>query len=131
MFCTCTLSGWQKEGSHCRAPAVLYEKTGFNRRMDGLWVRGSSTGRRVVCDDCGKSFAHGGALKRHKTRSHGAAEFPFFCSQCNKGFSEKHHFEGHMNVHNNIRPHICPYCGKGHAYRTGLNNHLKTCKGIK
>ncbi|KAL8604938.1 hypothetical protein ACOMHN_028566 [Nucella lapillus] len=54
---------------------------------------------------------------------------PYVCPLCGKGFVFKEHFEGHMNVHNNIKAFKCPYCPREYAYKTSLRLHInRACK---
>lgn len=136
------LTGWHKGGYFKTAhpsgsqlmrgiKAATSDSAGKTLKRDAsnLFSQGvQSTYTRSVCEICNRSFAYRSGLKRHKIVAHAAASLPFVCTLCTKGFSEKHHYEGHMNVHYDVKPYICPYCSKSHAYRTGLNCHMKVCK---
>jgi hypothetical protein len=53
---------------------------------------------------------------------------PYVCYLCDKNFLFKEHYEGHMNVHNNIKAFKCPKCSREYAYKTSLRLHLKRCR---
>lgn len=52
---------------------------------------------------------------------------PYICLLCGKRFLFKDHFEGHMNVHNNLKSFACPRCSRKYAYKTSLRLHMKRC----
>lgn len=61
----------------------------------------------------------------HQPRGDGhVARLPYVCGLCGKRFTFKEHYEGHVNVHNNVKAYKCPYCPKKYAYKTSLRLHL-------
>ncbi len=57
----------------------------------------------------------------------GSGTKTYKCPKCDKEFSQKSHFFGHMNSHLNVRPYSCDKCGKGFAYSQNLARHQKSC----
>ena len=79
----------------------------------------------LLCEFCDKSFASGSGLFRHKNRVHSLKRLPHVCTICGKGFNEKENYEGHMNMHNNIRAYKCPNCSGGWFYKNSLREHIR------
>lgn len=76
------------------------------------------------CDICGKEFKNMRRLKHHIIRNHGT---PKQCEQCPKTFMTNEKLKLHilsMHTENDLRPHICQYCGKGFAHKTYLKEHV-------
>jgi len=78
----------------------------------------------LLCEYCNSSFASSSGLERHKKLVH-LNKLPYFCSVCGQGFTEKDHFEGHMNRHNNFKAHKCPHCSHEFTYKTSLRRHIR------
>lgn len=78
----------------------------------------------LLCEYCSSSFASSSGLERHKKLVH-FNKLPYFCSICGQGFTEKDHFEGHMNRHNNFKAHKCPHCSHEFTYKTSLRRHIR------
>lgn len=61
----------------------------------------------------------------HHPRGDGpVSRLPYVCALCGKRFTFKEHYEGHVNVHNNVKAYKCPYCPKEYAYKTSLRLHV-------
>jgi len=72
------------------------------------------------CPDCDKQFPSVAYLNRHIMSVHSSQEQKRYkCEICGKGFMSFHVFDGHMNGHNNIKPHQCRWCDK--SYQNGPN----------
>ncbi|XP_076464984.1 uncharacterized protein LOC143296877 isoform X2 [Babylonia areolata] len=82
-------------------------------------------GRIFLCDFCDATFASVSGWKSHMNRVH-LNTLPYTCNICGKGFTKLDNYEGHMNVHNNIKAYKCLYCSKRYPYKTSLNMHLRT-----
>ncbi|KAM9216356.1 zinc finger protein 467 [Dugong dugon] len=105
--------------------------------------------RPFSCPDCGRGFAHGQHLARHRrvhtgerpfacgqcgrrfgsrpnlaahARAHSGAR-PFACAQCGHRFSRKSHLVRHQAVHTGSRPHSCPVCARSFSSKTNLVRH--------
>lgn len=79
----------------------------------------------LLCEFCEKSFASGSGLSRHQNRVHSLKRLPHVCTVCGKGFNEKDNYEGHMNMHNNVRAYKCPHCSSGWFYKNSLREHIR------
>nr|XP_008540070.1 PREDICTED: zinc finger protein 467 [Equus przewalskii] len=77
--------------------------------------------RSLFCPDCGRGFAHGQHLARHR-RVH-TGERPFACAQCGRRFSRKSHLGRHQAVHTGSRPHACAVCARSFSSKTNLVRH--------
>ncbi|KAM5303520.1 zinc finger protein 467 isoform 2-T4 [Glossophaga mutica] len=105
--------------------------------------------RSYSCPDCGRGFAHGQHLARHRrvhtgerpfacaqcgrrfgsrpnlvahSRAHSGAR-PFACAQCGRRFSRKSHLGRHQTVHTGSRPHACAICARSFSSKTNLARH--------
>ncbi|XP_076465058.1 uncharacterized protein LOC143296877 isoform X10 [Babylonia areolata] len=78
----------------------------------------------LLCEFCDKSFTSKSGLSKHKNAVHFLRK-PYNCTVCGKGFIQKEHFEGHMNMHNNVKAYRCEICSKEFVYRTSLNQHRR------
>lgn len=79
----------------------------------------------LLCGLCDKSFISVSGLIKHKNRVHSLKRLPHVCNLCGKGYNYKEAYEGHMNMHNNIRAYKCPNCLKGWYYKTNLRDHIR------
>ncbi|NXL25555.1 ZN329 protein, partial [Setophaga kirtlandii] len=59
--------------------------------------------RRPACEQCGKAFRDGAALRRH-WRVH-TGEKPFGCSECGKSFRASSSLVIHRRTHTGERPY--------------------------
>ncbi|XP_006861358.1 PREDICTED: zinc finger protein 467 [Chrysochloris asiatica] len=110
-----------------------------------------------ACPDCGRGFAHGQHLARHRrvhtgerpfacsqcgrrfgsrpnlaahARAHSGAR-PFPCSQCGRRFSRKSHLSRHQAVHTGSRPHSCAVCARSFTSKTNLVRHQAIHTGVR
>ncbi|XP_066916560.1 gastrula zinc finger protein xFG20-1-like [Clytia hemisphaerica] len=72
------------------------------------------------CDICEKFLSNKGSLSRHLKMHNGLR--PYTCAVCGKSFSQKYHYQYHLNTHS--KPFKCEVCGKSFSQRPSLNNHL-------
>ena len=75
---------------------------------------------------CEKNFKTKEGLHKHKKEVHRKV-FKNLCQICRRGFSDKQHFEAHMNMHNKSKPFQCEQCKNEFAGRLVLMNHLSVC----
>ena len=85
----------------------------------------------LVCDICGKLFITSSGLTKHIALRHKVndAFSTFECQICKMQFTTKGHYEGHMNAHNDIKPHQCSRCNKAYSYRSSMLRHSLICSG--
>uniref|UniRef100_A0A8C7FKK4 C2H2-type domain-containing protein n=1 Tax=Oncorhynchus kisutch TaxID=8019 RepID=A0A8C7FKK4_ONCKI len=69
-------------------------------------------------------------LKAHQA-IHAAAEKPFNCKQCGRGFSFKRSLDAHQLLHTGERPHTCGDCGKAFTLKQLLKNHQRLHAGLR
>ncbi|XP_068406255.1 zinc finger protein 467 [Eschrichtius robustus] len=113
--------------------------------------------RSFLCPDCGRAFAHGQHLARHRrvhtgerpfacaqcgrrfgsrpnlvahSRAHSGAR-PFACAQCGRRFSRKSHLGRHQAVHTGSRPHACAVCARSFSSKTNLVRHQAVHTGSR
>uniref|UniRef100_A0A915PR52 C2H2-type domain-containing protein n=1 Tax=Setaria digitata TaxID=48799 RepID=A0A915PR52_9BILA len=124
-------------------------KKGFSSDREISTVDLSS---RLICNQCGKSYATTSNLSRHK-QTHRPLDSPYAkqcpncdrvyvsmpalsmhmlthkaahkCTQCGKTFSRPWLLQGHMRAHTGIKKYECPGCGKLFALKSYLNKHIE------
>ncbi|KAI8067574.1 hypothetical protein BC940DRAFT_301074 [Gongronella butleri] len=82
----------------------------------------------ATCHMCGKQFARPSLLSGHMKTVHSGLRLNCEYEDCDKVFKTKKSLKNHMDrTHMNIRPprrHVCPTCGRGFPFASGLNKHL-------
>ncbi|XP_045621098.2 uncharacterized protein [Procambarus clarkii] len=77
-----------------------------------------------TCSECGKTFERHKSLAVHKaSHNHKSQRFP--CPHCHKAYQFRSLLNIHMQVHSNIRKHVCSVCNESFVWRSGLAAHLK------
>ncbi|NXX23885.1 ZN551 protein, partial [Podargus strigoides] len=54
-----------------------------------------------------------------------AAEKPYECPACGKGFTRSSNRDAHQRTHGGARPHQCSQCGKSFGRRSELAKHRR------
>ena len=90
-----------------------------------LHVKSVHEGVSYDCDQCDKSFAQKGDLKRHVEIVHMNMK-NFKCDECDQSFGQKAHLESHIStVHRNEKNFKCDTCGKSFGLKQNLNKHIR------
>lgn len=75
-----------------------------------------------VCEHCGRTYRHAGSLLNHKN-SHKTGFF--FCSVCQKEFTNLMALKNHRRIHTEPKRYQCPECGKAFRVSTQLICHRR------
>lgn len=78
----------------------------------------------LLCDMCDSAFTSVAGLRGHRDRVH-FHKTSYKCHICNKGFTMRGHYIGHMNMHNKVKAFKCAHCPRAFAHRTSLRTHLR------
>ena len=79
--------------------------------------------QRVICPECGMTFASRGNYTRHQQLHSGYK--PFICDVCGKSFVDKNYLVYHRRTHTGERPHTCDICGETFPRRHTMTGHWK------
>lgn len=95
-----TLPGYQKREYECYVcHKICISEPVLQSHMNGSHIRR----RKVLCPQCGKTFASNCAFKRHLMKEdhkvNGESLKPFICKYCQKAFATKKPMEDHVNIH--------------------------------
>lgn len=82
---------------------------------------------KIVCSECGKTFAKKDSFKRHMVVHTGCK--PHSCMICSKPFARRSQLRQHLLIHTGKRPFVCDICGKAFTQKPGLICHRKTHPG--
>lgn len=80
--------------------------------------------QQFVCDECGKVLISKGGLRLHKIVHDGVKNH--LCPVCGKKFRRNNQLQTHIKrMHTNHRPFTCQICEQKFALQSDLNNHMK------
>ncbi|CAL8304394.1 unnamed protein product [Lota lota] len=94
-----------------------------------LHVAKVHTGVRYPCPRCSKLFRSASSLKRHDLTH--TQERPFPCKDCVKCFRSASELKIHVRYHTGERPFKCQECGKGFVQNCYLTVHMRIHSGEK
>ena len=82
------------------------------------------------CKFCNINCSAIDELKSHVDVVHLQGKYPFFCIFCYKSMHNRRRYNDHMNMHNNVKAHTCPYCAKRFTFKSDVTRHLRNqvCK---
>lgn len=80
------------------------------------------------CEQCGQICNTFSTLQSHLIAVHSGESNAFTCELCNKQFTQRQHFVGHLNGHQGVKPFQCQ-CGQAFTYKSRLTMHKRTCGG--
>ncbi|NXG92957.1 ZBT40 protein, partial [Stercorarius parasiticus] len=78
----------------------------------------------VVCDICGREFAHASGMQYHKLTEH-FDEKPFSCEECGAKFAANSTLKNHLRLHTGDRPFTCKHCLMTFMQASALAYHTK------
>lgn len=87
----------------------------------------AETGRKHICEQCGKGFYTRDNLKEH-IATHSNAKM-FSCYICGKGLKNDSCYRRHMVCVHGLK-HTCDLCGKDFSSPVGLKHHRRGAHGI-
>ena len=86
-------------------------------------------GAQLLCHHCSKRFWSKSGLEAHIKIIHDKTPGQYVCSVCQRSFTRKSHYIGHMNKHNSMTPFVCSHCHVSFCYKHHMLRHMKTCTG--
>ncbi|XP_007933874.1 zinc finger and BTB domain-containing protein 40 [Orycteropus afer afer] len=78
----------------------------------------------VMCDLCGREFAHASGMQYHKLTEH-FDEKPFSCEECGAKFAANSTLKNHLRLHTGDRPFMCKHCLMTFTQASALAYHTK------
>ena len=109
---------------------VAPNKASLLRHIERIHNKSESTQprSRVVCVQCGKTYADKVGLDKHMMFHTG--EKPYKCETCGKAFIQKVTLQEHVRTHTGERPYNCELCGKAFTQGSGLKGHAEKAHNI-
>ena len=112
---------------------------------------GDALSKPLECPLCDEKFVVKRSVGKHLTECHAAEDkiqcptcdeslsphyyithldlhessYKKFCPICHKGFLLEIDLEGHLNMHNGVKPFVCHICQSAYAYNKTLQRHIK------
>uniref|UniRef100_A0A1A8CPH7 Zinc finger and BTB domain containing 40 n=1 Tax=Nothobranchius kadleci TaxID=1051664 RepID=A0A1A8CPH7_NOTKA len=80
--------------------------------------------KKVLCDLCGRCFAHPSGLVYHKQTEH-FDQKPFACEECGTKFGANSSLKNHMRLHTGEKPYHCSHCDMAFSVAAALSYHTK------
>ncbi|XP_062308957.1 zinc finger and BTB domain-containing protein 40 isoform X1 [Osmerus eperlanus] len=120
---SCSLN--QEAKQRCpRCPEVLPTVRALQRHSAHAHPEAARAKRKVVCDLCGRTFAHPSGMLYHKRTEH-FEEKPFACEECGAKFAANSSLKNHMRLHTGEKPYHCKHCDMSFSVAAALAYHTK------
>lgn len=107
-----------------QCPEVLPTARALQRHSAQAHPEAARVKRKVVCDLCGRTFAHPSGMLYHKRTEH-FEEKPFACEECGAKFAANSSLKNHMRLHTGEKPYHCKHCDMSFSVAAALAYHTK------
>ena len=84
---------------------------------------------KFICHLCGATMVRS-AKYYHLENVHKIGAKEHKCEVCGKVTLSKRKHLGHLRMHSNERPFVCPHCGKTFRHKNGLDTCVRRCTGL-
>ncbi|XP_052799239.1 oocyte zinc finger protein XlCOF6-like [Mya arenaria] len=85
-------------------------------------------GSRFMCVVYSRAYCSRKSLNTHIRCVHSSDAQKYHCSSCNKDYTNKVHYHGHVNKHMDLKAFTCSRCDKRFYYKPSLRKHQSTCQ---